>query len=134
MEPGFPRLHAPLNQVNDMPANNTIEPRLLTEIARLEATGQQDLSIPVIIQFAHDLGPPAPQVRNGRDEASDARAEESRRDLLQRLAAMGARENLQYLVLANAVETRLTAAQIREIATHPEVKLVLWNREERVTA
>jgi hypothetical protein len=47
---------------------------------------------------------------------------------------MAARENLQYLVLGNAVETRLTAAQIREIATHPEVKLVLWNREERVTA
>ena len=47
---------------------------------------------------------------------------------------MGARENLQHLVLANAVETRLKAAQIREIAAHPEVKLILWNREERVTA
>jgi hypothetical protein len=117
-----------------MATNEKIEPRLLKELARLESAGQNNLAIPVLIQFAHDLGPLAPQVRQGQDEASESPAEASRRDLLHRLAVMAGGQNLQYLVLANAVETRLMAAQIREIAAHPDVKLVLWNREERVTA
>lgn len=118
-----------------MPAIDTIEPRLLKELARLESAGQKDLAIPVIIQSARDLGPLPRQDAEGRDHASQPPAQaHGRQDLLQRLAAMGAVQNLQYLALANSIETRLTAAQIREIATHPDVKLILWNREERVTA
>jgi hypothetical protein len=38
------------------------------------------------------------------------------------------------MTLANAVEARLTPAGIREIVELPEVKKILWNRAERVTA
>jgi hypothetical protein len=118
----------------NMSPNERIEPRLLQEIARLEAAGQQEVPIPIIIQFAGDLGPLAPPDVQAHDEVGKTRAQADRQDLLQRLAAMGDARNLQYLVLANAVETRLATAQIREIAGHPDVKLILWNREERVTA
>lgn len=117
-----------------MPASETIEPRLLREMARLESTGQQDCKIPILVQLAHDLGPLAPREAARFDKAEEVLLQASRRDLLNRLATMGVGDDLHRLELANALETHLTSAQIREIATHQDVKRIVWNREERVTA
>lgn len=116
-----------------MPDSEKIEPRLLREIARLESVGQLDLKIPILIQLVHDLGPLA-QREAPLDEAEEARLQVSHRDLLNRLAEMGVGDDLQRLELANALETHLTPAQIHEIASHPDVKRIIWNREELVTA
>ena len=116
-----------------MPDSGKIEPRLLQEIARLESLGQRDLRIPILIQLAHDLGPLARRTAP-LDEAEDARLQASRRDLLARLGEMGVGDDFNRLELANALETHLTVPQIREIAAHPDVKSIIWNREERVTA
>jgi len=116
-----------------MPDSGKIEPRLLQEIARLESLGQQDFKVPILIQLAHDLGPLARR-EAPLDEAEEARLQASRRDLLARLGAMGVGDDLNRLELANALETHLTAPQIREIAAYSDVKSIIWNREERVTA
>jgi len=117
-----------------MSSSEKIEPRLLQEISRLEAGGQPDVRVPVIIRHAVDLGPLGMGGRAPRDKTGQERAEADRRDLLDRLRRMTEGEELQRLEMANAIETRLTAGQIREIAAHPDVKQIIWNREERVTA
>jgi hypothetical protein len=111
-----------------------IEPRLLAELARMESAKQQDSRVAVIIQHLRELGPLAPKEGSDSDGASEARAKADRRDLLDRLAQMGASQDLRRLELANAIETHLTPAQIREIAAHPDVKHIIWNRDEHATA
>jgi hypothetical protein len=117
-----------------MAGTDKIEPRLQLELARLETTKQQDYRIPVIIQLLHELGPLAPKVASGADKLGETRAQADGRDLLERLARMGTEDDLNRLELANSIETHLNPAQIREIAAHPDVKRVIWNREEHVTA
>ena len=114
-----------------MPSEDKIDPRLSRELARLDSAGQADLKVPILIQLAHDLGPLAP---TRLDQATEAHMHASRRDLLNRLAAMGVGDDLGRLELANALETHLTSSQIREIASHPDVKHIIWNREELLTA
>lgn len=117
-----------------MAPSDKIEPRLLKEIFRLESAGQRDVRIPVVIQHAQALGPLGREGEPALDKASEDLALASRRDLLKRLGGMGTGQDIQRLELANAIETHLTAAQIREIAAHPDVKNIIWNREEHVTA
>ena len=133
LELGFPGSRPSDLEVSTVPDSGKIEPRLLQEMARLESLGQQDLRIPILIQLAHDLGPLAR--RKARlSESEEARLQASRRDLLERLAEMGVGEDIHRLELANALEMHLTGPQIREIAPHPDVRSIIWNREERVTA
>ncbi len=117
-----------------MELSDKIEPRLLKEISRLETAGQPDLRISVLLELVHELDPLRREGTAEVDKATEGRLRVERRNLLERLARMAAGKVPLQLELANALEMQLTPAQIRQVAAHPDVKRIIWNREERVTA
>ncbi len=52
--------------------------------------------------------------------------------VIARLAETGVKET-QSSFLSNSVMARLTTEQIREIARRPDVKRIIWNREDFVS-
>ena len=106
-----------------------IEERLREEMRRVEKAGEGGRQIPVLIE--HEA---ASNVGTGNMQALEERVRASQQGIRRKLEELGAAESVRVMTLANAVEAKLTPAGIREIAGLPEVKKILWNRAERVTA
>jgi hypothetical protein len=105
-----------------------IDAKLRQEIERLERSGTSAQRLPVIIEQG-DSG----NVTGARDVAAmEKQVRAAQGPLLKRLGDMGVR-NVQQLILANAVAADLTPDQIRDIASEPAVKRIIWNVAERVT-
>ena len=85
--------------------------------------------IPVLIELeaASNVGPSGMKAL----EESVRLAQQGIRRKLEELRAA---KTVRVMTLANAMEASLMPAGIREIAELPEVKRILWNRAERVTA
>jgi hypothetical protein len=106
-----------------------IENRLREEMRRAEKAGEGSRQIPVLIEHetAAIAGP-------GGMQALQESVRASQQGIRRKLEELGAAESVRVLALANAVEAMLTPAGISEIAALREVKKILWNRAERVTA
>lgn len=111
-----------------------IEPRLLEEIRRVETAGQPDRKIPVIIEHVRQIGGIGEEGKRIDYNALEQRVRGEQEDIRKRLFELGVTDDVQQMSLANALEVRLTPAQIKEIAAHSDVKLIVLNREEQVTA
>jgi hypothetical protein len=109
-----------------------IDPKLRAEMDRIERTGESDRTIPIIIEHASDRRV-ADEAEAGDLSALDERVRAGQSALRARLSKMGAKD-VQQMTLANAIAARLTPAQIRELASDRDVKRILWNAAERVTA
>lgn len=109
-----------------------IDPRLREEMERAEAAG--DAARPISVVIAHAGTTSGAQEVSGLDYAAlERRVQAAHRGLRARLAELGAAAEVRQITLANALEARLTPAQIRAIADHPDVGTIVLNREERVT-
>ena len=108
-------------------ASGKIEPRLAEEIERLgPASGDP---IPVLVQH-----PPPDAVPSEADLADLERAAQDQQGaLVTLLEAVGASGPIEPLVLADAVATELTPAQITAIAESAVVTGIRLNRAEQVT-
>ncbi len=106
-----------------------IEPRLREEIQRAEAGKRPDEAIAVIIKKAGDIS----EVVDGDTDmqALDKRVWAAQQGLRDRLAELGVTD-VRQITLSNALEVALAPAQIREMARHPEVEQILFDREDRV--
>ena len=110
-----------------------IEGRLLEEIRQFELAGQPDRRIPVLIQVEVE---PWDTPQEGRlDYAQlEGRVRSQQGPVRQRLAELGVTTEIRPLILSNSLEARLTPAQIRQMGQHQDVRLIILNREEQVTA
>ena len=104
-------------------ADPRLEPRLERELARLEAAGQADRLVQVVIEHAR---PAVEPTTAGQAYALLA-------PIMARLTALGAPQ-FSPLPLATAVSAALTPGQIRAIAAHPDVRLIHLADPEIVTA
>lgn len=107
--------------------NERIEARLQSEIERARSTGL-DVRIPVTIQ----LTPAGEGIGESRNLIEMERQVAGRQGgIIARLTELGV-QDIESSVLSNSISARLTTQQIQEIAQHPDVKLVVWNREDFV--
>ena len=106
-----------------------IEDRLREEMMRAEKAGEENRRIPVLIEHetTSKAGP-------GGMQALQESVRASQQGIRRKLEELGAADSVRVMTLANAVEAKLTPAGIREIATLRDVKKILWNRAEKVTA
>ncbi|HEV8523726.1 MAG TPA: hypothetical protein VGQ71_04445 [Terriglobales bacterium] len=109
-----------------------IEPRLEEEIRRMEQAGQTDREIPVILELTSRAPAGQPEVVDFSDLQRQVRAQQQ--GVVRRLGDLGVKREIRQMTLSNSVETRLTAAQIRQVAGDEEVKRIILNRAEQVTA
>ncbi len=110
-----------------------IEAALLEEMRRAESSGGAQGTISVLIEHAQPAGSGGSGSRVEFSELED-HARKATLSIRKRLDELGAKGPVHALTLASAIEARLTPGQIREIASHPDVKRILWNRAEKVTA
>ena len=117
-----------------MAAEKKMEPRLIEEIKRVEAAGQPDRTISIVIEQVGEAAWMASEgTSNDLSELEgEVRAEQI--GIRKRLSQLGAAGEIRQLTLSNALAAWLTPAQIREMAGDSRVKLILWNREDQVTA
>ncbi len=115
-------------------ANEKIEPRLLEEIRRVETAGQPDRRIPVIIEHVRQISIEREEGRRMEYGALEERMRAEQQGIRKRLSELGVTNDVRQMALANALEVRLTPAQIKEMAGHSDVRLIILNREEQVTA
>ena len=117
-------------------ANEKIEPRLQEELRRIEAAGQADREISVVIEVrSGPEGAPGESRRVEMDYAElERRARLQQQGICERLSEIGVTADIHPMPLSNSVEVRLTPAQIRQMGGHKDVKLIVLNREEQVTA
>jgi hypothetical protein len=106
-----------------------IEERLQEEMRRAETSGEGGREIPVLIE--HEA---VGDVGRGGMQALEEKVRMAQRGIRKKLEELSAAKTARGMTLANAVEARLTPAGIREIAGLREVKRILWNRAEKVTA
>jgi len=106
-----------------------IEERLREEIQRLEEANEGNRDLPVLIELEAISG-----VGPGGMQALDDKVKKAQQEVRKKLEVLGAGETVRAMTLANAMEARLTASGIRQIAMLRDVKKILWNRAERVTA
>ena len=106
-----------------------IEARLQEEMQRAEKAGEGNREIPVLIELeaASNVGPSGMK-------ALEERVRLAQQGIRRKLEELRAAKTVRVMTLANAMEASLMPAGIREIAELPEVKRILWNRAERVTA
>jgi hypothetical protein len=109
-----------------------IDPKLKAEMDRVERSGEPNRTLPIIIEHTSDRRI-ADDGEAGDLSALDERVRAGQSALRARLTKMGA-QDVQQMTLANAISARLTPAQIRELASDRDVKRILWNVAERVTA
>lgn len=123
-------------------ADPRLEPRLERELDRLEAAGQGDRLVRVVIEHARPAAAEPGGAPGEPGEPGDARERAARlaersyallAPIMARLTALGARE-FSPIPLATAVSASLTAGQIRAIAGHPDVRLIHLAEPEIVTA
>lgn len=106
-----------------------IEQRLQEEMKRMEKAGEGALEIPVLIEH-EGVGSAEP----GGLSTLEEKVRVVQQGIRRKLEQLGAGKTLKPMTLANAIEARLTPAGIAEIAELPDVKKIVWNRAERVTA
>jgi hypothetical protein len=106
-----------------------IEERLREEMQRMEKTNQGNRETPVLIELEA-----IPGVGQGGVQALDEKVKNAQQEVRRKLEELGAGESIRAMTLANAMEARLTPSGIRQVATLHEVKKILWNRVEQVTA
>jgi hypothetical protein len=106
-----------------------IEARLQEEMERAEKDDEGSREIPILIELeaASNVGP-------GGMQALEERVRLAQLGIRKKLEELGAARTVRAMTLANAVEARLKPAGIREIAELPDVRRIVWNRAERVTA
>jgi hypothetical protein len=110
-----------------------LEPRLERELEVVEAAGQSEHVIPVLIEHAAPAVVVRGQDRRAALEAVERRSRELQQGIVARLRALNG-QGIQQLGLANAISASLMPSQIRTIADHPDVKIVRLARPEQVTA
>lgn len=106
--------------------SSKLEPRLAAEIQRIESSPTPEAGIPVLLELA---GEPASGAGFGelRERVSRTQA-----PLLEWLSESGIAAEAS--TLANTISATLTARQIESAAARAQVKRVIWNRADRVTA
>jgi hypothetical protein len=112
-----------------MMSEEKIEARLQEEILRAEKAdeGSREISVLIELEAAGNVGP-------GGMQALEENVLAAQQGLRRKLDQLGAAKTVRAMTLANAVEAKLMPAGIREIARLPEVKRIVWNRAEKVTA
>ena len=108
-----------------------IEAKLLEEVERLEAEGQSEQAIPVVI--AH-IG--CSETAEGGPQSYDKLVEQAQATLQgirDRLTELGVTGTVEQITLSTALGATLTPTQIRRIAKRGDVKRIILNREEKVT-
>ena len=115
-------------------ANAKIERRLDEEIQRMEAAGQPDRQISVVIELAAKPGRMQQESRPVSYSDLEQQVRAQQQGILERLSELGVTGDVRQMTLSNSIEVRLTPAQIRQMGGHKEVKLIILNREEQVTA
>jgi hypothetical protein len=111
--------------------DDKIDRKLQAEMERLEKTGRSDQRLTVLIEHAASIEPGG-QGAEGIS-AVEERIRAAQQKLRTRLTKMGAQQ-VRQMSLSNALVADLTPAQIREIASDGDVKRLLWNVPEKVTA
>lgn len=111
-------------------AAGRIDPELAREIRHLVETGDDERTVPVIIECAGEVeageGGVAGLERMGRQLHT------LQQHVLERLEQLGA-DMVERSALVNALFASLTPAQVTEIARHPDVRMVRLSRPEQVT-
>jgi hypothetical protein len=109
-------------------SSDKIEPRLREEMARMESTGGGDALTSVIIQVrTYD--------RPSKDyPGMQTQVDMQQKSVKERLRELGVQGDIRSLVLSNSIEANLTPSQIRAISDHEDVKSIILNRADRVTA
>ncbi len=110
-----------------------LEPRLERELEVVEAAGQSERMIPVLIEHATPATVGRGQNRRASLEAAERRSRELQQGIVARLRELNG-QGIQQLGLANAISVSLVPSQIRSIADHADVKIVRLARPEQVTA
>ncbi len=110
-----------------------LEPRLERELEVVEAAGQSERLIPVLIEHAVPSTVVRGQDRRASLEAAERRNRELQQAIVARLRELNG-QGIQQLGLANAIGVSLMPSQIRTIADHADVKIVRLARSEQVTA
>lgn len=114
--------------------NKKIEPRLEEEIQRVEAAGDTNRKIPVVIEHIAKPEIPPSRERTSRLDKMDQQVRVLQQGIVQHLSELGVTADIHQSTLSNSLSARLTAAQIKEIANRTDVKFITLSREERVTA
>ena len=111
-----------------------IEPRLLAEIREAESSARPQRRLSVII--AHATGPADADRDRRLDYAElEARVRAEQQGLRRRLLELGVDGGaMRQITLAHALEASLTPAQILDVAERSDVRSIVWNREQQVTA
>ena len=110
-----------------------LEPRLERELEAVEAAGQSERVIPVLIEHAVPSTVVRGQNRRASLEVVERRNRELQQGIVARLRELNG-QGIQQLGLANAVSVSLMPSQIRTIADHDDVKIVRLAQPEQVTA
>lgn len=114
-------------------SDQRIEPRLRQELRRGEGGRDPARRIPVLIELVRTVEIPPVADPGERLAELESQTRELQRGIVTRLGELGVREGeIHRFSLGNALAVVLTPAQIAEIARHPDVKLVRWNRADRV--
>jgi hypothetical protein len=110
-----------------------IEPALAEELRRARSQGRAGAALPVVVEHVSAVDAPSGTDRGGALAAMDRRAAELQRGIVARLEELGVRSDMRRAALANALFVTLQPHQIEEIASHPDVRLVRWDRPADVT-
>lgn len=109
-------------------AADKLDRRLLERLAAAEAQGGEERAIAVVL---HCLGADSEEPSAPGDQA--ASTEDSTllafHRLLARLSELGASGDVRMVPVSNAIEARLTPAQIRAVASHPAVGRIMLSRD-----
>ena len=107
-----------------------IEAKLLEEVERLEAAGQSEQGIPVVI--AHVGGGETAEGGPRNYDKLVEQVQATLQGIRDRLSELGVTGAVEQITLSNALEATLTPTQIRRIAKHGDIKRIILNREEKV--
>ena len=110
-----------------------LEARLERELEVVEAAGQSERVIPVLIEHVAPATVVRGQDRRASLEAAARRTRQLQQGIVGRLRELNG-QGIQQLGLANAISVSLMPSQIRTIADHADVKIVRLARPEQVTA
>lgn len=114
-------------------AEPKIDPRLAEELRRLELTGEQARTIPVIIEHAVGIVPGSDEDPVRELDRIQEAVRQSQQGIVARLSELGAGEGVEQATLANSLAARLTPPQIADIAGRSDVKIIRLDRADYVT-